>query len=182
MEFFVFNLKRNIYPLVIAALCCTAFSSCASIVHGTRQKVTVTSLPEGATVSDGENTFTTPCVINLKRNKDHVLTVSKPGFQTETAHLTHVISGAVAGNLIAGGPIGWGVDAIGGAQWRLVPDALSVKLNPLTPTEAIAAKQHERDTIEAKLQNLQDLKQKQLITDVEYEAMRKLTLSAAPQQ
>lgn len=176
------NFKRNIYPLLIAVLCCTAFSSCASIIHGTRQKVTVTSLPEGATVSDGERTFTTPCVLNLKRNKDHMLTISKPGYQTETAQLTHVISGAVAGNIIAGGPIGWGVDAISGAQWRLVPDALSVRLNPVSPIAAVAVKNLEHDTVEAKLQNLEDLKQKNLISDVEYEAMKKIALNTTPGQ
>ena len=115
--------------IALFAFCCS-LTSCASIVHGRRQEVDVTSNPPGATVSDGVQTWTTPAKISLARKTTHQLTFSKPGYETHVVQLHRAISGAVAGNLLAGGLIGWGVDAISGAQWKLIPEMVSVTLHP----------------------------------------------------
>ena len=108
---------------------------CATIIHGTSQKLTVATHPSGAVVSDGVQNKLTPAVIELKRKRDHVLTISKPGYETAIVPITHVVSGAVAANILGFGFIGWGVDAITGAQWELVPETVSVVLRPLRPWE-----------------------------------------------
>ncbi len=125
-------MKNKTSILLITILCsiCGLFTSCASIINGTRQKVTVTSDPEGATVSNGEISMVTPATFDLKRKRDYIFSISKPGYKTESAKLERVFSGAVAGNIICGGPIGWGVDALTGGQWRLVPENLHVTLRP----------------------------------------------------
>jgi len=119
--------KRFLRHIAIS-FACIACSGCATVMHGTTQEVTITTNPPEAIVSDGTNSITTPGTLKLKRNRDHILTISKPGYATETVQLTHVVSGAVAGNLLVGGLAGWGIDAISGAQWRLIPEAVSVTL------------------------------------------------------
>ena len=106
------------------------FSSCATIIHGTTQKITVATTPSGAVVSDGTQNLLTPAVLELKRKKDHVLTITKPGYETTTVPLSHVVSSAVAANVLGFGFIGWGIDAITGAQWELVPETVTVVLRP----------------------------------------------------
>ncbi len=155
------------------------FSGCASIVHGTRQKVPVSTNPPGATVSDGETTIQSPGTLNLKRNQDYILTITKPGFQTETVKITHVISGAVAGNLLAGGFIGWGVDAVSGAQWRLEPETISLNLRPLNDKDSLAQSDVvTSQTLTQKLEELSSLKEKNLITEDEYITLREIAIQA----
>lgn len=132
-------MKNKTSILFITLLCsiCGLFTSCGSIVNGTTQKVTVTSDPAGATVSNGEVSMITPATFELKRKRPYIFSVSKPGFKTETAKVERVISGAVAANILLGygGLIGWGVDAISGGQWRLAPENLHVSLRPEAPMQ-----------------------------------------------
>src|SRR5581483_3619838 len=106
------KIKKLTLLATIISMSSGLFTSCASIINGRRQNVTVASNPPGAIVSDGKGTWTTPATISLERKSDHILTISKPGYHPQSVVLHHVISGAVAGNLIAGGFIGWGVDAV----------------------------------------------------------------------
>ena len=101
----------------LARVCCIALLlagyGCASIVHGTTQSIPVSSDPSGAnlTVAGTATKFTTPCKVELARKTDHLLRFEKDGYDPATVEVKHVLSGAVAGNIIAGGLIGWGVDA-----------------------------------------------------------------------
>jgi hypothetical protein len=164
--------KTLINYALLAAIACS-FTSCASIIHGRKQEVSVSTNPTGATVSDGVQSWTTPAVITLPRKRECVLTISKPGYEPQAIQLHRVISGAVAANLIAGGFIGWGVDAISGAQWRLVPETLTVQLRPDTEmkTQVVA-----KSTLADELKNLEEMKDKKLISEGEYKAMRETTV------
>lgn len=124
-------LSRSIKKILLTIGLFPFLASCATLVHGTRQEIPISTNPSGALVSDGETTTETPAIFNLKRGTDHVLTITKPGYHTENIKLAHVISEVVAGNLIFGGLIGWGIDAISGAQWRLEPEVVTVTLRPL---------------------------------------------------
>ena len=73
---------------------------------------------------DGRENYKSPAKITMKRKEDHMAEVSKEGYQKETINLKSVVSGAVAGNIIAGGLIGWGVDAASGGQFKLVPETV----------------------------------------------------------
>lgn len=108
--------------------------SCATVINGTTQRVPVSSDPVGAYVFvDGNPVGCTPTQIELKRKYDHLITLSKEGYEDETIRVEPVLSAAVAGNIIAGGFIGWGVDAINGAQYRLIPETVHVKMRPGVP-------------------------------------------------
>ncbi len=104
-------------------------SGCATIVSGSTQKVAVTSQPSGAKVTaDGKMTATTPTDFTLERKSDHTLEFSKDGYKTATVLLKRTMNGMGFGNVLLGGIIGIGVDAVSGADNKLVPERVDVVL------------------------------------------------------
>jgi hypothetical protein len=110
-------------------------ASCATITRGVHEKVKVLSEPTSAyaELSSGERGLTP--VTFLKRRKENFdVTVSKPGYITQTVKVRSNFSptggGAMAGNLIAGGVVGVGVDAVSGASLSLYPNPVVVHLVP----------------------------------------------------
>ena len=113
------------YKLAAAAavLCASGLAGCATIVQGTTESVSVTTTPEeGAqcTLKNSEGTWyvTSPGSTTVHKTK-HDLTVSckKDGFPGgETLAMSH-FGGTTAGNVIAGGVIGLGIDAASGANF-----------------------------------------------------------------
>ena len=63
------------------------------------------------------------------------MTIEKEGYKTATYNVTHEMAGGggagMAGNLLLGGVIGAAVDANSGATQRLVPNPLTVTLEPV---------------------------------------------------
>ena len=103
------------------------------MTHGTSQKVVISTVPSGATVSDGTHEYKTPVTLELKRSKEHTLTISKPGFVTETVSVKHEIGSVVAKDILLPfvGFLAWGIDAASGAQWNLVPETVALHLKPI---------------------------------------------------
>lgn len=152
---------------------CVLSSGCASIINGTTQEVSVSSNPSGAKVkADGSDSGETPTKLKLKRKTDHVLVFTKDGYEEEQRTLTHVISGAVCGNIIAGGLIGWGVDAATGAQYKLIPGTVHVDLKPAEKGSTAAKAPVTQISVEDRMENLKELLDQNKITKEEYEATR----------
>ena len=113
------------------------FTSCATITRGVHEKLTVTSDPVGANVllSTGERGLTPAKFVKLRRTEPFTVTVSKPGYATETVRVVSKMGGtggtAMAGNALIGGIIGLGVDAGTGAYNSLYPNPVAVKLVPV---------------------------------------------------
>ena len=110
-------------------------ASCATVTRGVHEKIKVLSEPTSAyaELSSGERGLTP--VTFLKRRKENFdVTVSKPGYITQTVKVKSNFSptggGAMAGNLIAGGVVGVGVDAVSGASLSLYPNPVVVHLVP----------------------------------------------------
>jgi hypothetical protein len=110
-------------------------ASCATVTRGVHEKIKVLSEPTSAyaELSSGERGLTP--VTFLKRRKENFdVTVSKPGYITQTVKVRSNFSptggGAMAGNLIAGGVVGVGVDAVSGASLSLYPNPVVVHLVP----------------------------------------------------
>ena len=166
--------------LILSGIICLTFHiGCGTIVHGTTQVVKVTSAPEKATVKLATgNTHTTPAAVRLSRKEDHVLVISKDGYQSEEVIILHVVSGAVAGNILLGGLIGWGIDAGTGGQYKLLPETVHVVLKPMTENKV-----EQRDVKvlsfgpEAKLQQLEELYIQKSISQQEYLATRQAILN-----
>jgi hypothetical protein len=162
----------SVFSLLVVSVCFFAFYDCATIIHGTTQDIPVSSKPEGAVAkaADGQE-CTTPCKLTLKRKEDHAISIKKDGYEEHTVTCQHVVSGAVAGNILAGGLLGWGVDAISGGQYRLVPESINVELHPLT------AKLESPGLAVDKIKALEELKKNGSITDEEYKTLKAKLMS-----
>lgn len=88
---------------------------CASVFHGTRQRVEIFTDPPGATATAGDQQVTTPGVLKLPRKvKNTEVRIEKEGFAPKTVLLERRTSGLVWLNMI-GVPAGVAAGAIGGA-------------------------------------------------------------------
>ncbi|MFN3412535.1 MAG: PEGA domain-containing protein [Thermoanaerobaculum sp.] len=106
-----------------------ALVACASIIHGTRQSVGITSIPSAATVYDnGQLLGKTPMVAELSRKTDHRIRMELEGYEPYEMVLTRHVSGWLFGNLLFGGLIGIIIDAADGAIYNLKPEAVSANL------------------------------------------------------
>jgi hypothetical protein len=117
---------------------CAMLGGCASVTRGTTETISVSSTPSGAeaTVSglDNPTVCTTPCAFVAKRSADISITIEKPGYETQIVPLTKDVPAAgaagFAGNILAGGLIGMGVDAATGAATDHRPNPVIVTLQP----------------------------------------------------
>jgi hypothetical protein len=124
----------------IVALCAIV-GGCASVTRGTTENISIASTPSGAqaTISGLEvpTACITPCAIVAKRNADIAVTFEKEGYQPQVVQLTTEIpaTGAAgfAGNILAGGLVGMGVDAVTGAATDHKPNPVMVTLEPIAP-------------------------------------------------
>ncbi len=159
--------------IILSIFCFGPLSGCATVVKGTTQKIPVASDPPGADViANGQLLGQTPIDITLQRKRDHLVTISKDGYKQKSVAITKSTGGAVWGNIIAGGLIGWGVDASSGAQYNLSPESINLALDPVPDGEtATIAGQAEFEFI-AKLNELDILKEKGSISDEEYSIIR----------
>jgi hypothetical protein len=124
----------------IVALCAVA-GGCASVTRGTTENLTIVSTPPGAeaTVSglDNPTACVTPCTVVVKRNADVSVSFAKEGYEPQVVQLTKEIPAAgaagFAGNVIVGGLVGMGVDAVTGAATDHKPNPVEVTLERIAP-------------------------------------------------
>lgn len=133
---------------VACAMALAWVGGCATIIRGTKQDFTVQTDPPGASalLSTGESCPATPCTFERSRNEPFTVTVSMPGYVTETHEIRNPWSRqgtttGIVGNAILGGGIGIGVDAATGANRDLTPNPLVVTLTEEKPEEAAAETQ-----------------------------------------
>jgi PEGA domain len=134
--------------LLLAAAIATPCLGCASVTRGTTENISIATTPAGATAEvsglDTPMACLTPCVVQAKRSADITVTINKDGYEPLTIPLTKEIPGTgaagFAGNLLAGGLIGMGVDAVTGAAQDHKPNPVIVTLQPLAPAPSRAAR------------------------------------------
>jgi hypothetical protein len=126
-------LQRASRALLIAAVAASS-AACATVTRGTTEAWTVETDPGGAAVKTtvGFACDATPCTFKISRKAEFDVTISKPGYKTVNTRVIHQTAGAgaagMAGNVLVGGLIGVGVDAISGATQELKPNPLVIKL------------------------------------------------------
>lgn len=126
-------MKRHYVGLLAMAV---VLAGCATVTRGTTSKVQVVTEPAGAKVSTTLGyDCTSPCTIMAGRKDEFTVTITKDGYEPEVVEVRTRSSqdgqGAVAGNLIAGGLIGMGVDAANGADLEHYPNPITVTLRPV---------------------------------------------------
>lgn len=168
-------MKLPLRPLLILSLAAgvASLTGCASIVKGTTQEIPVSSEPTGARVSvDGNPSGTTPTKVTLSRKQNHMVTLEKDGYQPENIAITKSIGGAVVGNLLAGGLIGWGVDAMTGAQYNLHPETINARLHQAGGAVATTAGASQTKEFIDELNRIDGLLVEKKVTPEEYAKLR----------
>ncbi len=113
--------------LVLVTITGLVTSGCATIVHGTKQDVYVTSNPSGAVVRMQGIATTTPGVLTLDRKHErYVLVFEKEGYQPVEIKLRRTIDGWFFGNLLIGGLVGIVIDFVNGSAYKLTPGEVDV--------------------------------------------------------
>ena len=120
---------KNHVKLILSLVAAGLLAGCASIVSGTAQVVSINSNVNGADVKvNGSQVGQTPYTGQIKRGKDTVIEVSKPGYGTQTvATMTH-LEPIFWGNIIFGGVLGSTTDLVTGACWEYAPASYYVNL------------------------------------------------------
>ncbi|MFV0293944.1 MAG: translation initiation factor 2 [Paracoccus sp. (in: a-proteobacteria)] len=119
---------------VVAACAALSLTGCATITRGTEEVLVVKSIPPGAQVkmSNGLGCSSTPCSFKLPRKSELDILITRPGCKAQQIQVTNAMSSdggtAIAGNIVAGGIIGIGIDASSGATQDLIPNPVEVKL------------------------------------------------------
>lgn len=127
--------------LILAAAIAAPCLGCASATRGTTESISIVSTPPGATADvsglDNPTACVTPCVVQVKRNADVTVSINKPGYEPQVVPLTKEVGGAgaagFAGNVLVGGVVGMGVDAVTGAAMDHKPNPVEVTLQPTRP-------------------------------------------------
>jgi hypothetical protein len=121
--------------MVMASLVTAAYlSGCATIVHGTKQNVTITSAPQNAQVTIINPTksvvFTgaTPVTAQLSRKSEYDVLVKLPGYRETQVHINKNMDTLYLCNIVCGGLIGLVIDATNGAMNKLEPNNINVSL------------------------------------------------------
>jgi uncharacterized protein YceK len=105
-------------------------TGCASIMHGTKQDIGISSSPTNARVIvDNQPLGATPMVAKLARGDNHIVRIEMDGYAPFEATLTKKVSGWVWGNIVFGGFIGLAVDAISGGLYNLTPEQVAAQLS-----------------------------------------------------
>jgi hypothetical protein len=171
--------------LVLMLATAAMTQGCATVIKGSSQSIPVSSDPPAADiVLDGKIVGQTPKTLALKRDSNYLITVQKTGFEQQSVPIVKNIGGAVWGNALVGGLIGWGVDAASGAQYNLLPSSVSVKLLPVnTAVKGMAV--DDSTTFVSKLNALDQQHDAKQISDQDYvngrlELFRKYMPEALP--
>lgn len=115
---------------------------CASIARGTTEDVVIITSPADAkiTTSIGSNCTSSPCTIKVNRKTPFTATAAKPGYHTGSLFIDTKMSGkgtaGLAGNVLFGGVIGVGVDAVSGATLDHTPNPATIALTPIATQPA----------------------------------------------
>lgn len=121
---------KNKLSIVLLLGITLSTTSCATIITGTKDKITFNSTPEGAKVfHKGVEKCTTPCTAPISRGLGkQTVTFQKEGFNDKEVKLTKNFNAVTLVNILLGGAIGVGIDAATGSLTKYSPKEYTVEL------------------------------------------------------
>lgn len=135
------------HPLRLAIPLCSTIllTACASILGGgTSQSVNLKTTPSDASfvvksssgieMSSGSGDQS----VRLPRKNEYQIELRAPGYQNKNVAITKSLNGWVWGNLLVGWVVGFAIDFIGGAAYKLEPSLVSVSLDKPRGDDAAA--------------------------------------------
>ena len=114
--------------LFVVFLCAFCLTSCGALFKGTTQTISVKSFQQGATIEVDGQTYVTPALIELPRNQNYVITISKEGYETQQVRINKTVSGGIVLLDVLFGVAPVIVDAIMGTWYNLSPKEINVNL------------------------------------------------------
>jgi PEGA domain len=142
--------------LLVAAALAAGVSACATVTRGTTNQIQIRSEPAGAQVTTSlAHNCTTPCTISVNRREEFAVVFNLPGYREQRVEVKTQVAGAGAagfvGNVIVGGVVGMGVDAVTGSTLEHLPNPVVVTLqrdvatppprvNPRQPAARVASR------------------------------------------
>lgn len=130
--------KKTFLWAVIACILLLA-SSCATIIHGSKQSIAISSSPTSAKVTvDSLEAGVTPVTVKLSRKDIHTVKLELEGYEPYEIILNRKVDAWIAGNIVFGGVIGLAVDAITGGMYKLSPEEIMAELKSATYTSQVA--------------------------------------------
>lgn len=113
-------------PVLFLAL--LVMTGCATIFTGTKDNISFSSTPSGATIyKDGVEICTTPCNYKMKRSlNDTEVEFKLDGYETRLITLDKELNLVSIINL--GNLLGWGIDALSGAVMKYDRKSYDLKL------------------------------------------------------
>ncbi|MCQ4141088.1 PEGA domain-containing protein [Chryseobacterium sp. EO14] len=120
--------KLSITLLIGIAL---SITSCATIITGTKDKITFNTTPEGAKViHKGIEKCITPCTAEIPRSlSKQMVTFEKEGFISKEVKLTKTFNPVTLVNILLGGVIGLGIDTATGSLTKYSQKEYKVELD-----------------------------------------------------
>ncbi len=115
----------------LALLCAFSlvfFSGCGVVLNGSTQLISIRSTPPGSTVDIEGETYTTPAEVELERNQNYIVTISKEGYETRQVRIRKKVDvGVVVLDFLFlfGGLL---VDYVAGSLYDLYPEKINVTL------------------------------------------------------
>lgn len=122
-------MKNKLFLALVLPAALT-FTSCATIFTGTKDPISFTSTPEGATVHHkGAELCVTPCTAPIPRSlAKQIVLVKKEGYETQEVKLVKKFNPVTLVNILVGGAIGVGIDAATGSLTKYSPKEYLVNL------------------------------------------------------
>lgn len=122
-------MKKQLSIALLTGILLSA-TSCATIITGTKDKITFNSTPEGAKVMHkGVEKCTTPCTAEIPRSlSKQMVTFEKEGFNSKEVKLTKTFNPVTLVNILVGGVIGLGIDTATGSLTKYSPKEYKVEL------------------------------------------------------
>ena len=106
-----------------------SLTSCATIISGSKQKISFASTPSEATVYIDEIEIgKTPIEKKLERKKNHNVKIVLDGYKPFEIEITKKFNAWYIGNAFFGGLIGFIIDPATGAMFRLTPKQIQAEM------------------------------------------------------
>lgn len=125
------NGVRVLIMCAIAALS----SGCGTIISGTSQNISITTVPPGAQVQIKEQSATTPATMSVSRRMTTTAVITKPGYEPRTVDLSCEINPVFWLDIPCGAiilsPLYMAIDGATGGANRLTPSIIEETLTAL---------------------------------------------------
>ncbi len=120
---------KKLYLLITIGL--LSLTGCSTMINTTTQEVELKSNPPNAKITvDGKKFGTSPQVVNIDRNSDHVIKFELDGYEPYETQLTRKMSLWFWGNVLNGFIPGMAIDYFTGSMYNLLPEQVATDLTP----------------------------------------------------